>query len=132
MAMPATKGNLTINYNRKKFAAMIRWVYFGKIEYVDPSIDPSAPDKFPVNEFTGNKETLDQQFEPKTTTDLSFTYSLNKNIAMTVGSSNVFDVYPDKNKHSGNVSLGRFVYSRRVQQMGFNGRYLFTRLVFNF
>jgi iron complex outermembrane recepter protein len=28
------------------------------------------------------------------------------------------------------MSLGRFIYSRRVQQMGFNGRYLFARLAF--
>jgi iron complex outermembrane receptor protein len=40
-------------------------------------------------------------------------------------------VYPDKQIHSGNVSSGRFIYSRRVQQMGFNGRYVFARISFN-
>jgi iron complex outermembrane recepter protein len=59
-------------------------------------------------------------------------YDIVKGIGVTVGANNVLDVYQDKHTHSGNVSSGRFVYSRRVQQMGFNGRYLFARLNFTF
>ena len=131
VANPASKGNFTINYNHKNFGAMIRFAYFGKVTYLDPTINPDSTQNFPVNAFTGQKETLDQTFSAKTVTDLSLSYDLNKNFTFTVGSNNLFDVYQDKHTHSGNVSSGRFIYSRRVQQMGFNGRFLFARVSFN-
>ncbi|HWJ26660.1 MAG TPA: hypothetical protein VNS32_08955 [Flavisolibacter sp.] len=37
-------------------------------------------------------------------------------------------MYQDIQTHSANQSLGRFVYSRRVEQMGYNGAYYFARL----
>ncbi|MBC7848715.1 MAG: TonB-dependent receptor, partial [Chitinophagaceae bacterium] len=131
VASPAAKGNFTTNYNYKKFGAMLRFAYFGKVVYLDPTINPLLPANFPVNAYTGQKETLDQEFSAKTVTDISLMYDVTKNVALTIGSNNVFDVYQDKHVHSGNVSLGRFVYSRRVQQMGFNGRYVFARVTFN-
>ncbi|MGE5108780.1 MAG: TonB-dependent receptor [Sphingobacteriales bacterium] len=131
VANPTSKANFTINYNHKKLGVMLRFVYFGKVTYLDPAIDPSNPAAFPVNAYTGQKETLDQEFNPKTVTDLSLSYDLNKNFTFTVGSNNIFDVYQDKHSHSNNVSSGRFIYSRRVQQMGFNGRFVFARVSFN-
>jgi iron complex outermembrane receptor protein len=131
VANPASKGNFTINYNHKNFGAMIRFAYFGKVTYLDPTINPDSTQKFPVNAFTGQKETLDQTFSAKTVTDLSLSYDLNKNFTVTVGSNNIFDVYQDMHTHSGNMSTGRFIYSRRVGQMGFNGRYVFARVSFN-
>jgi iron complex outermembrane receptor protein len=131
VATPSSKGSFVINYSRKKLGAMLRLAYFGKVIYIDPLIDPSNPAAFPVNAFTGQRETQDQEFSPKTITDLSVSYELNKNFTFTLGANNIFDVYQDVHTHSGNVSLGRFIYSRRVQQMGFNGRYVFGRLSFN-
>ncbi len=110
---------------------MLRLAYFGKVTYLDPTINPANPAAFPVNAFTGQKETLDQGFNPKTIIDASISYDLNKNFTLTAGANNIFDIYPDQQTHSGNVSSGRFIYSRRVQQMGFNGRFLFARLSFN-
>ena len=110
---------------------MLRFAYFGKVTYLDPTINPNNPDAFPVNAFTGQKETLDQVFNSKTITEVSLSYNLNKSFTLTAGANNIFDVYPDKQIHSSNVSSGRFIYSRRVQQMGFNGRYVFARLSFN-
>jgi iron complex outermembrane receptor protein len=131
VAAPRSKGNFSINYMHKKFGVMLRWAYFGKVTYLDPSINPAAPESFPVNAFTGKKETLDQVFDPKTITDVSLSYNLDKNFTLTAGADNLFDVYQDVQTHSSNVSLGRFIYSRRVQQMGFNGRFVFARLSFN-
>ena len=130
VANPTSKGNFTINYNYKKIGAMVRFAYFGKVTYLDPSINPSNPGAFPINAFTGQRETLDQEFSAKTITDLSLSYDYNKSFTLTIGSNNIFDVYQDKHNHSNNVSSGRFIYSRRVQQMGFNGRYLFARISF--
>ena len=131
VANPKDKIMLTFNYKYNKFGAMLRFVRFGKVTYLDPTINPDSTQKFPVNVFTGQKETLDQTFSAKTVTDLSLSYELNKNFIFTIGSSNLFDVYQDKHTHSGNQSSGRFIYSRRVQQMGFNGRFLFARVSFN-
>ena len=109
---------------------MLRFAYFGKVNYVDGTINPADPASFPINAYTGKKETLDQEFSAKTITDLSVSYELTRNFTFTIGANNLLDVYQDKHTHSGNVSLGRFIYSRRVQQMGFNGRFVFARVSF--
>ncbi len=132
IASPRNKQSMTLNYKAGKFGAMLRGVRFGEVSYRDPTIDPGKPDSWPVNTLTGQKETLDQTFGAKMVTDLALSYDVVKGIGVTIGANNVLDVYQDKHTHSGNVSSGRFVYSRRVQQMGFNGRYLFARINFNF
>jgi iron complex outermembrane receptor protein len=129
VANPKNKISLTFNYKYSKFGAMLRFVNFGKVIYLDPSIDPSNPGAFPMNAFNANqRETLDQEFSAKTVTDLSLSYQIIPELSFTIGANNLFDVYQDIQKHSGNMSTGRFVYSRRVQQMGFNGAYYFGRL----
>jgi iron complex outermembrane receptor protein len=131
VASPKNKITTTINYKINKFGAMIRAVRFGQVVYLDPTINSSA--NFVANAFNGGAlETLDQTFTPKVVTDLTVNYQLTKQFNLAVGANNLFDVYQDVHKHSGNMSSGRFVYSRRVQQMGFNGRYIFGRVNFNF
>ena len=107
---------------------MLRLVRFGRVIYLDPSINPANPAAFPINAFTGQRETLDQEFDPKVVTDLSLSYQITSSLSATIGANNLLDVYQDMHTHSGNMSLGRFVYSRRVQQMGFSGAYYFARL----
>jgi iron complex outermembrane receptor protein len=122
-ANPRDKVTLMFNYRHRKFSSMLRFVRFGEVLYFDPSTAPVA------NAFNASRlETLDQTFSPKTTTDISFSYEMVKTVTATIGANNLFDVYPDVQNHSANQSLGRFVYSRRVQQMGFNGAYYFARL----
>lgn len=131
VASPRSKITGTINYKFGKFGAMLRAVRFGEVVYLDPTMLSSA--NFVANAFNNNnKETLDQTFAPKITTDLTLNYQVAKGINLAVGANNIFDVYQDIHTHSGNMSAGRFVYSRRVQQFGFNGRYVFARLNFNF
>ncbi|NIJ54745.1 TonB-dependent receptor plug domain-containing protein [Dyadobacter arcticus] len=132
IASPKNKQSLTINYKTGKFGVMLRGVRFGEVSYWDPTIDPTKPDSWPVNTLTTKKESLDQTFGAKIVTDIALNYDLLKGINLSIGANNVFDVYQDRHTHSGNVSLGRFVYSRRVQQMGVNGRYIFARVNFNF
>lgn len=110
---------------------MLRFVRFGQVTYLDPTINPDNPTAFPLNAFTGQKETLDQTFSAKTITDLSFFYEVTKSLTATIGANNLFDVYQDLQAHSSNMSTGRFVYSRRVEQMGYNGAYYFARLKLN-
>jgi len=110
-AVPRTKANLTFNYALNKFNVMFRNVYFGK-----------------VTEAT-NTVANQQVFSGKVVTDLTFGYNVNDETRFTIGANNLLDVYPDENIGA-NRSSGRFIYSRRSQQFGANGRFLFARLTF--
>jgi iron complex outermembrane receptor protein len=132
VANPRNKITGTINYRYSKFSLMFRGVYFGDVVYLDPTINPNDPSTFPANAFNdGARETLDQTFKGKTIFDLSLGFDFSPKMGITLGANNLFDTYQDRHTHSGNMSLGRFVYSRRVQQFGFNGRFVFARLRFN-
>lgn len=108
-ATPRVKVNLSANYSLDKWSFILRNVLFG-------STDAAT-----------NIEADAQTYGAKIVTDLVVGYDISPNIKLSVGSNNIFDVYPDKN-NAGNRGAGYFVYSRTGQQFGFNGRYAFTRL----
>ncbi len=134
VAAPTNKLSATLNYKYKKLGVMVRAVNFGQVAYLDPTINPDSTAKFPINTFltpSGTRATLDQTFSAKTVFDATISYQVTKGITIAVGGNNIFDIYQDKHLHSTNAGSGRFVYSRRVQQFGFNGAYYFARLNFN-
>ncbi len=102
-----TKLNLSHTISFDKWNIFFRNVYFGNVT-----------------------STTGQVFSPRTVTDLSAAYDYNDNLTLTIGANNLMDVYPDENL-PGNTSSGRFIWSRRAQQFGTNGRFLFARLSFN-
>lgn len=72
-------------------------------------------------------------------TDLSVGYELADHLTITVGANNLLDIYPDRAAQDlepgiegdqNNRSGGRFDWSRRAQQFGIGGRYLFARVTF--
>jgi iron complex outermembrane receptor protein len=76
-------------------------------------------------------------------TDLSIGFKATDNLRVTVGANNLFDMYPDRaeanidyidsngiGQSKNNRSGGRFDWSRRAQQFGIGGRFLFARLNF--
>jgi len=80
---------------------------------------------------------LDQTFAPKWITDLSASYAF-RQLQLSVGADNVFDVYPDRNNNNGNIATvatenggtsnyGIFPYSG-LSPFGFNGRFIYTKL----
>ncbi len=76
-----------------------------------------------------------QVFGTKIVTDLSFGYDVTESLIITIGANNLFDIYPDRAKKEfsdggTNRSGGRFDWSRRAQQFGIGGRFLFARLSF--
>ena len=111
--VPRTKVNLSFNYTMGKFNVFLRNVYFGE-----------------VTEATNNVANQ-QVYAGKTVTDLSLSYRVLSNTTFTLGANNILDVYPDETIPA-NQSGGRFLYSRRSQQFGFMGRYVFGRLSFSF
>ncbi|HEV3327123.1 MAG TPA: hypothetical protein VG052_16020, partial [Puia sp.] len=80
-------------------------------------------------------------FRGKATTDLYASYKINRNVALTIGIDNIFNVHPDKSVVPGSVSLATGTSSWGdsesggpfdAVQMGFNGMRLFGKLIFNF
>jgi iron complex outermembrane receptor protein len=129
-ANPKNKMTLSFNYRYSKFGVLLRFVRFGQVEYLDGT-KLFAPN-IVANAFNpGLSESTDQVFSPKVVTDLSLSYDITKSLTATVGANNIFDVYQGIQNHSSNQSSGRFVYSRRVEQMGYNGAYYFARLKLN-
>jgi iron complex outermembrane receptor protein len=126
---PRGKANLTIQYVHERFNIMLRNAYWDRTVYLHPEDGVAA--RWVVNAATGQRETRDQTFTPRMITDLTLGYQLNKNLNISVGANNLLDVYPDKHTHSANYDYGRFVYSRRVTQFGFNGAFYFARLRYN-
>ena len=79
----------------------------------------------PVYEIYGG-----QEYSPKIITDLAVSYTITKGIQLTVGSNNLFDIYPDKVKDKALQEDGRYIYSPAVYQFGINGRFVFAKLNF--
>ena len=101
------KVNLSNTISFDKWNLFLRNVYFGEVT-----------------------STTGQEFAAKIVTDLSAAYDFSDSVTFTVGANNLLDMYPDENSE-GNTSDGRFIYSRRAQQFGTNGRFLFARLSIN-
>ncbi|MDO5974740.1 TonB-dependent receptor [Flavivirga jejuensis] len=111
-AVPRTKLNLTNSLTTGKFNIFLRNVWFGE-----------------VSEATTNIANQ-QVFGSKLVTDLSFGYKASESLTVTIGANNLLDIYPDRAIEA-NRSSGRFDWSRRSQQFGIGGRFLFARLSFN-
>ena len=110
-AVPRTKINLSNNLTFNNFNIFLRNVYFGEVTEATTVVENQ------------------QVFDPKVVTDLSVGYVFSSALSFTVGANNIFDIYPDRAKEEfGNRSGGRFDFSRRAQQFGVGGRYLFARM----
>ncbi len=121
-SVPRSKVNLTNSFTSGKYNIFLRNVYFGEVTE--------------ATTIVANQ----QIFSSKVLTDLSFGYKANDNLTLTVGANNLLDVYPDKaaqdlqpdtDGDQNNRSSGRFDWSRRSQQFGIGGRFLFARVSLN-
>lgn len=139
VAVPKSKINLSANYTHKKWGFLARTVRFGEVSYVN-AVDPNiAANNLPL--------AIDQTFAAKWVTDLTVNYQFTKEFNVALGVNNLFDVYPDvayidpRNNQNNldnyttgrdNTGNGRFMYSRNVQQFGFNGRFAFCKISYTF
>ncbi|NOR28757.1 MAG: TonB-dependent receptor [Lutibacter sp.] len=116
-AVPGTKLNLSHSLTTDKFNVFLRNVYFGEVMEATTDLDRQ------------------QVFGTKIVTDLSFGYKVSESTTITVGANNLLDIEPDRaelefSDGGTNRSSGRFDWSRRAQQFGVGGRFLFARLNF--
>jgi len=110
-AVPRTKINLSNSLTLGKMNVFLRNVYFGEVTEAVTTV---------ANQ---------QVFESKIVTDLSVGYKATEALTLTVGANNLFDIYPDRaDPQYNNRSDGRFDWSRRAQQFGIGGRFLFARV----
>jgi iron complex outermembrane receptor protein len=121
-AVPRVKASLSHTLTWKNASLYLRNTYFGKVTGAD-IIDVNGDGVLGFNEH--------QQIGHKIITDLSLAYQFTKNVGLTLGVNNLFDIYPDKNL-TASTNNDQFIYSRSTSQFGQNGRYVFTRLNFNF
>ncbi len=114
-AVPRTKINLSNSLTSNKLIVFLRNVYFGEVTEATTNVDRQ------------------QVFGTKLVTDLSIGYKATDALTFTVGANNLFDIYPDRAADEladggNNRSSGRFDWSRRAQQFGIGGRFLFARV----
>ncbi len=114
-AVPRTKINLSNSLTSDKLIFFLRNVYFGEVTEATTNIDRQ------------------QVFGTQLVTDLSIGYKVTPALTFTVGANNLFDIYPDRAAETlsdggNNRSGGRFDWSRRAQQFGIGGRFLFGRI----
>ena len=107
---PKSKFGLNLNYSKNKFDAGLAFTHFSKVVLVDYADE-------------------DDVYNAKTVTDLTLGYKLSKNLKLSVGSNNLFNIYPDKQDEQGNTEAGGYW---DAVQMGFSGAYYYARLGFNF
>ena len=107
---PNSKFGLNLNYERKWFDAGLAFTRFSKVVLVD---------------YSG----ADNVYDPKIVTDLTLGFQIIKQLKLSVGSNNLFNIYPTKQDESGNTEAGGYWDS---VQMGFSGAYYYTRLSFKF
>jgi iron complex outermembrane receptor protein len=107
---PNSKFGLNLNYERKWFDAGAAFTRFSKVVLVD---------------YAG----ADNVYDAKIVTDLTLGFQIVKQVKLTIGSNNLFNIYPTKQDESGNTEAGGYW---DAVQMGFNGAYYYTRLSFKF
>lgn len=158
-AQPKSKINLTLGYTIKNWDFILRNVRFGEVQSLN-NVDPTSKrltDGFYFNDVGFG---TDQVFSAKVITDLVVSYRFPLGLTLTVGSNNIFDIYPDRvfvdprndlgtvhNDPTGPSSFpaaaksttgynsGRDLSNRGrflffPNQFGFNGRFVYTRVSF--
>ena len=107
---PNSKLGLNLNYSRSIFDAGLAFTRFSKVVLVD---------------YAG----ADNVYGAKIVTDLTLGFNITKQVKLSIGSNNLFNIYPDKQDESGNTEAGGYW---DAVQMGFSGAYYYTRLGFRF
>jgi iron complex outermembrane receptor protein len=120
---PQQKIVATGTYGLDKLSTTLSFLYYGSVTYL------------------ANNEIDDATFGGKMLTDLSFSYDITDKIAFTLGSSNLFNVYPDTfadvyeggHPQDRNIDfVGRLKYPWQTTQFGIDGRRFFKKASFKF
>lgn len=108
---PRDKYVINVGAGISKFSTNIRLVRYGKVLGLN-SVNAA----------------FDETLNPKVVTDFTISYSLMKELQLTLGANNIFDIYPDKVKFVQNNNEGRYVFPVIATQFAYFGRYIFATL----
>lgn len=118
---PRSKFNFGINYELKKLKATVNFTHFSAIELIDWQIHKD------LSEFNNSEaerlKTATDVYEPKITTDIHFSYKINKLLTFQVGANNLFNIYPTEQQ---NYTDSGGLWD--ATQMGTNGSFYYTKL----
>ena len=118
---PNSKFNLGLNYEYKKIKTSLNFTRFSEIKLIDWQITQDLSNF--NNSETERLEAATDIYQPKITTDLHFSYQLNKIINLQLGADNLFNIYPTKqNDFTDSGGLWD------ATQMGTNGSFYYTKL----
>lgn len=133
---PNSKYAINLEYGWDKLSIGARVTYFGKVVLLGYGedglgIDPQVPSDADANVYVPDQF----NYSGKWVTDLYLNYHLNKNLNLTLGADNIFNVHPDLGI---NPQARGWAFNNETGgpwdavQMGGNGTRFFLRLGFNF
>ncbi|MHA7944117.1 TonB-dependent receptor [Formosa sp. 3Alg 14/1] len=125
-AAPDYKFGLNLGYSTSRFNINASLTQFSEVQLQDFQWVDSPPITFA--EADALKEVATDTYESRLIVDLNLGYKFTENLNLTVGANNLFNTYPTP-QFDGWSDQGGLADS---VQMGSDGRYIFTRLGFNF
>lgn len=121
---PKNKFSLNLNYDKKWFNTGLAFTRFSKVELLDYQMYEDVAD---YGSFANQIAAATDTYNAKIVTDLTFGFKLNKTTKLSIGSNNLFNIYPDQQDDW--VEAGGYW---DAVQMGFGGAFYYARLGFNF
>ncbi len=109
-ALPTERGTLGLRYRLGELSVLLRGRYYGAV---------TAKGTDPAN---------DETFSAKTLVDAELGYRLPGGVTLALGAENALNTFPDEHQKDVNRSSERFVYSRRVSQIGILGGFYYARM----
>lgn len=119
---PDNKFSLNLNYSRKWFDAGLAFTRFSEVQLLDYQMYEDVAD---YGSFANQIKAATDTYGAKIVTDLTLGFQLSKTTKLSVGSNNLFNIYPDQQDDW--VEAGGYW---DAVQMGFGGAYYYARLGF--
>ncbi len=121
---PSDKINLGLDWTLDRLGATVRANRFGKVFIPGPSTDLALRQGAAPGDYTLGAKWL---------TDVEGRVDLVRGVQFAVGADNVFDVYPDRGPVGGAFGTNGFFLPYNSQSpFGFNGRFLYGRVSYDF
>ncbi len=121
---PENKFSLNLNYARKWFDAGLAFTRFSEVKLLDYQMYEDVAD---YGSFANQIKAATDTYGAKIVTDLTLGFKLSKNSKLSIGSNNLFNIYPDQQDDW--VEAGGYW---DAVQMGFGGAYYYARMNFKF
>ncbi|TXD53493.1 MULTISPECIES: TonB-dependent receptor domain-containing protein [unclassified Polaribacter] len=118
---PNSKFNLGVNYQYKRFKTSLNFTRFSEIKLIDWQVTKNLSNF--NNSASERLAAATDIYQPRITTDLHFSFKINRIIDLQFGAHNLLNIYPTKqNEYTDSGGLWD------ATQMGINGSFYYTKL----